>query len=305
MPVIEIESESTNGYWSSEDDDYTIAHDAATAPLPFPQSILFVGQTHITTIGRKYRIRRAGFFFDTSILPDDVELTRAVLSLYVALLGRDVNYDVVIVSGGDLDSGGLVEADYGELLNEEISRGLINSSDLVQGAYNDILLNAIGRSEISKTGITAFALRSSRDINSIEPIEPNSERVGFQAQGETNPPKLIITYGIPGHIWVGNRRLHFIDEYGQHRSLEGIDTNVIAEAGHLWVEGAFLHYFDETAGEERGGIGTKLGATGQTAGFMWVEGSELHYIDNNGDERYLPVGAGMNAQIFNQVGFNG
>ncbi len=106
----------------------------------------------------------------------------------------------------------------------------------------------------------------------------------------------------PGFIWSQETTFRFTAEIGGVRIFEGIDTGVDAEAGHAWVEGTYLHYLDEN-GDERRQQGYKLGATGKETGHIWIEGSNFHYIDVSGDERYLPIEAGPDAFLFDQVVF--
>lgn len=150
---------------------YAAAHDAssATSVIRLNNSNFEVGQIYQYYGGdHGYYVYRGGLVFDTSIIPDSATIIETTLLLYGQTDGSDTDFDIVIVSGADL-ADTFVAADYGELLDDTISRGSINTSSFITNGYNKISLNAIGIGEISKTGNTRFGLRSSRDIDSITP----------------------------------------------------------------------------------------------------------------------------------------
>jgi hypothetical protein len=85
--------------------------------------------------------------------------------------------------------------DYGDLLDETVSRGQLSTSGWVVGGYNPITLNSTGWSEISKTGTTKFGLRSSRDISASVPS--GAEVVWFSSSEGGHAAKLEVTYSVP------------------------------------------------------------------------------------------------------------
>jgi len=94
-----------------------------------------------------------------------------------------------------------------------------------------------------------------------------------------------------GYIWVSDElgeetELHYIDENGNERAIEGSVTGQTGIAGYLWVAATCLHYIDEN-GDERSVEGTKEGITGKDGGPKWIEGSKLRYIDADGNERQI------------------
>jgi len=179
--------------------NYTTAHDAGAGA--FWYGLNTVGQASYIAGGTSYwEVYRDCLLFDTSSLPDNATITAVTLSLYCEFDQSGTDFDIVVVSGADINDPPVL-ADYGDLLDDTVSRGSINTSSIVANAYNDITLNATGISEISLTGVTKFGLRSSRDISSTSPGVPpptHSEYVEFSLSSTPNQePKLVITYTTP------------------------------------------------------------------------------------------------------------
>ena len=63
--------------------------------------------------------------------------------------------------------------------------------------YNDIPLNAAGMGWISKTEMTKFGLRSSRDITPTVPSGFEFVYVYSNEEGDGYRPMLVVTYGYP------------------------------------------------------------------------------------------------------------
>jgi len=151
--------------WNSS---YSVAHDAAIA-IAWDSSTsnrLPIGQA--VTSGPT--IWRSALFFDTSSLPDTAVITAATLSLYGSQDASQTDFDITVVNGTLLNDP-IVAGDYGDLLNETTSGGAFNTSGFSVNSSNDIPLNAVGIGWISKTGMTKFGLRSSRDITATAPGE--------------------------------------------------------------------------------------------------------------------------------------
>lgn len=185
-------SHSDDGYLKKADADYETAHDAGNATTLFLSGDrLEVGQEYD---GDEYYIRRAALFFDTSSLPDDAEITEVVLSLYFTFAGDPTNSDYVVV----LFTGNqpLQVSDY-HTGNFASNFGSIDSDDVVENAYNNITIND-SIAYINKTGTTKLGLRSSRDIDSIEPGEDDEAYADISSSesGASTEPKLIITYPV-------------------------------------------------------------------------------------------------------------
>lgn len=165
----------------------TAAVGAATADAHFEN----VGQAWVDP---NYHIYRDGFFFDTSSIPDAATVFAATLSLYGYSDGADTDFDVTTINGTDLNDP-LVNADYGDILDDTVSWGSLNTAAWITTGYNNIELNAIGRANINKAGVTKLALRSSRDISATQPT--GNEYVGIwmtEEEGTDKDPMLTVMY---------------------------------------------------------------------------------------------------------------
>jgi hypothetical protein len=178
------------------DSSYSTGHNAATAYFLDDWAIrIDTGQLENTS---GFHIIRSALFFDTSSLPDTAVITAATLSLYGYLDASATDFDITVVDGSLLNYP-IVLGDYGDLLTQTTSGGAFNTSGFSTSGYNDIPLNAVGMGWISKTGMTKFGLRSSRDItaNGTLPFAEwvavySYESVGYRPQlnvsYDTAPP---------------------------------------------------------------------------------------------------------------------
>jgi len=183
--------EATNdGYISKSDAVYLTAHGAASGNAY--DSTVIGGQVVEVGQNTSFWIYRGGLIFDTSDIPANATITSAVLSFYIwakSTAGSD--FALTIVSGADL-ADTLVDADYGDLLDDITSFGSVVVSGLTTKAWNDLTLNALGSAAINKGGTTRFGARSSRDIGSNEPT--GSDYVQWTSINHANKVKLTITY---------------------------------------------------------------------------------------------------------------
>jgi len=185
-------STASDGFLEYGNSSYTVAHNAAYADwVRSSFNVLAIGQ--VSSGG--YYIQRGALFFNTSSLPDNADITSATLSLYGYFDESTIDFDVTVVDGSLLDEP-LVASDYGDLRTQTTNGGGFNTVGFSTSGYNDIYLNAVGMGWISKTGITKFGLRSSRDITATAPsglehvgVHP-SESVG----GDGYRPKLVVSY---------------------------------------------------------------------------------------------------------------
>jgi hypothetical protein len=187
-------STDSDGFLISVNTSYTVAHDAPDAISVDDVSAIYIGQFNTSM----YSIYRGALFFDTSSLPDSAVITSATLSLFGAISVPTTEFDITVVDGSLLNDP-LVLGDYGDLLNQTTSGGVFNTSGFALD-YNDIPLNATGMGWISKTGMTKFGLRSSRDIDVIPPSDVGFEFVIVFSNEEAQPgdrqPKLVVTYDL-------------------------------------------------------------------------------------------------------------
>jgi len=175
------------------DSDYFTAQSMATGNVDHWSDWTQPGQFNTTNPG----VGRGALFFDTNSLPDSAVITSATLSLYLDSKSGTPVFDVIVVDGSSLEDPPAA-SDYGYLGGKDISGGAVNTASLIVSDYNDIHLNAIGMGWISKTGMTKFGLRSSRDIGTIPPTTGN-EFMSFHSyeEGSEYWPKLVVTYYVP------------------------------------------------------------------------------------------------------------
>jgi len=131
-----------------------------------------------------YLYYRSFLFFDTSVIDDAETINEAKIRLYLQIDNSDVDFDVIVQSGMPDYPGDPIVADDYDRARYSGDGGSWNTSNWdSELGYADIVLNATGRSWINKTGVTKFCLRSSRDIDEIDPamIDPG-EWVLFKSQ---------------------------------------------------------------------------------------------------------------------------
>jgi len=148
-----------------------------------------------------YYICRAWLYFDTSDIPPDAIITRAILALFPEHVVEDTpGYATLHVVEG-VQATPLQPDDWGNHLDKIISGGSIAFADWVWGVYNVIELNATGIGWISKGGATKFCLRLAADINDTPPPGPGSNQnavVIYSAEkGELYCPLLKVNYTLP------------------------------------------------------------------------------------------------------------
>jgi len=182
---------SLSGMWF----DYSAAHAASPGQADSDNDRLPVGQE---LGGNGFGIFRGAVFFDTSSLPDDTIITSATLSLYGRFDGSTTDFQITVV-GGSLLHEPLEGADYGYLRNQTVSGGTFDTAGFSTSGYNNIPLNETGMGWISKTGITKFGLRSSREIAATEPGGAEFVYVCTREHTGGNEywPKLVVTHTTP------------------------------------------------------------------------------------------------------------
>jgi len=138
-------------------------------------------------------IWRGALFFDTSSLPDDAAITSATLSLHGKTDMSGTDFLITVVDGSVLGSS-LDSPDYFYLISQIVGGGTFNTSGFSTSDYNDIPLSETGMGWISKTGLTKFGLRSSRDISATAPSGDEFVQVCASEEGEGYQPRLVVTY---------------------------------------------------------------------------------------------------------------
>lgn len=202
-PVTEviIYAEDGDGYLIKTATPYAACHDAGSADsIDIASDTFAVGQFKS---GDDWTIWRAGLPFNTSVIPPNAVITKAILSLFKQAHSYDTSDppELVVVDGASL-APALDVAGYGRLLAKTLSAGSIPIAGSVTAAYNEILLNGYGRGLINKGSTTWLALRTSFDIASYAKygsisiyqanrgwLDPADHTLGYK-------PKLTVQYYI-------------------------------------------------------------------------------------------------------------
>ncbi len=186
-------STASDGFLETSNGTYANAHGAANAILLSDSAdTISIGQVLLPP----FYVDRGALFFDTSSLPDNVYITAATLSLYGWADISTTDFDITVVDGSLLNDP-LVAGDYGYLRTQTTSGGVFNTAGFSINGYNDIPLNLAGMGWISKTGMTKFGLRSSRDITATAPSGTDMVVVMPYEGGVGYRPMLIVSYEYP------------------------------------------------------------------------------------------------------------
>lgn len=152
---------------------------------------------------------RAILLYDTSSIPDTNNLDSATHSHHITsrvdtLSGAaSANSAQVLVSSAPASDTALAAGDFDSVGSTEFGRSA-KQADLTDGAYSDITLNASGLNNISKTGVSKFALRYGFDFdNTTTGITWSANQTqeilakAAETTGTTQDPKLVVTHSVP------------------------------------------------------------------------------------------------------------
>jgi YD repeat-containing protein len=146
-------------------------------------------------------VRRSGFTFDTSAIPD----TDSINSATFTLVGTDKadpsgnTPNINVYTFAPADAANFVAGDFDSYGSTALSTSITYSGWSTTGA-NDFALNGTGLAEISKTGVTKLGVRNANhDVAASAPTYGGSgsdtSLVGDWADegaGTTNDPKLVV-----------------------------------------------------------------------------------------------------------------
>ena len=185
-------STSSDGHLRNSGSNYvTVWNATSSSNLDDADESGQIGQELMATT---YTVMRSFFFFDTSSIPDDANVTSATLSLYGLLDYSYDDFNITIQNGQPTyPHDPLENADY----NKEHytgNGGTFDTTNFETSAYNNISFSLEGLAWINKTGTTKLCLRSSRDINGIEPTQYEQVWVYHSEMGNGYKPKLIINH---------------------------------------------------------------------------------------------------------------
>jgi hypothetical protein len=142
-----------------------------------------------------YYIVRTFFLFDTSSIPDGDTITSATFSWYFNSDtdgGNANDTNLALVSSDPASNTAIATGDYDA--TGSTSFGTMDAWT-TNGQYNDITLNASGLANISKTGISKFAIVNANDLSATAPNGLNQKRCYMADNtGTDKDPKLVVTY---------------------------------------------------------------------------------------------------------------
>ena len=180
-------STSSDGYIYQTGTNYNTIWTESSGIVWDNVTVVWIGQTKNNS---DFGITRGFFFFDTSSLLDDVNITSATLSLYGSVDNSVTDFNLTIQNGqptyphDPLESGDYDKEHYSG------NGGAFDTANFVTDQYNNITLNSNGVSWINKTGFTKLVVRSDREIAGTQPT--GAEEVAVYAYESGNKPKLIV-----------------------------------------------------------------------------------------------------------------
>lgn len=195
-PDPHTETTSFDGWAEVFNIDWATAHDA-TISASFNDSGTSYSTLITTDKGVFYTITRFFTLFDTSALGSGATISAATWSV-AANGGTKANadsQDIDLVSSNPASNTSIAGDDYDQVGTTVYGSLAVSSWVDTNNTYNNISLNASGLAAISKTGITKFAARLSRDTDNTAPTG-NGYVGGYMADntGTSSDPKLVITY---------------------------------------------------------------------------------------------------------------
>lgn len=189
-------SQTEDGHCYCYDLSYSAIHNAETGIAEDTLNNLIIGQK-FDDFFSFYYIYRGFLFFDTSIIPNNANLTEVKIGLYLVANNNDTDFNITVQNGQPTYPHLPLETTDYYYIRYTGDGGSLDTSVLVAG-YNNITLNSDGRNWVQKDGVTKLCLRSSRDINSNAPT--GNEYVQFYTveQGASYAPKLYVSYEVEG-----------------------------------------------------------------------------------------------------------
>lgn len=170
---------------------------------------------HATTSSRYVRLHRAFCHYDTSSLTADSIISNVVLSLYLTKANSFASSPLThIIESTIISDNTLTTLDF--VNTGSVDFGSIAYDDLNSSVYNDFTLNESGIANVSKTGVSKFASKSSWDFTRTGPAWEGGKEFRLTIspadnEGTDNDPKLTVTYTLPGGGSTFIPKITFID----------------------------------------------------------------------------------------------
>ena len=187
-----------DGWIQNTQDTFSAAHNALTGLVEDTGNYLYVGLFSFNP--NQWKVDRGFLSIDTSALPADAIIIKAVLSIYMDYSHRYVtagyDFDVTVQNGQPTYPHIPLVA--GDFLHSHYSGdgGKVNTADITNAKYYDIDLTTTGKKWIKGGKTTKLCLRSDVDID--ETGIPTGEKayvyVYSKEAGDEYRAKLTITY---------------------------------------------------------------------------------------------------------------
>jgi hypothetical protein len=203
-PDPNVESTSVDGvsmYEGTGSATWATVRDAVTGTSATDTDIgngqVEVGASYISATA-DYRVYRSFYLFDTSSLDDAATISAAVLSLNSVQASENADSgDVDIIATTPASNTAITTADYDQIGATVFASIAVASISPTNGTYNDFTLDANGRAGVSKTGISKYGARHSRDTDNSAPTGRNETFFWFADNtGTSKDPKLVVTYTV-------------------------------------------------------------------------------------------------------------
>jgi len=194
-----LSSQSYDGYIVAGGSSYDAVSNATTGTVTDTAQISILGQYFV---GGYYEVLRGFVMFGTSILPDDANITSAVLSLYISQNVSNTDFNVTIQSGQpNYPNIPLVSSDYAKSKYSG-NGGSRNTTEITALNYWNITLNSSGLTWIQKASNTKLCLRNSREISGTAPTDYEYITFYTSEKGEAYAPILYVTYETEGYRYL-------------------------------------------------------------------------------------------------------
>jgi len=145
----------------------------------------------------RYIITRGFFLFDTSPITDTDTISAGVLTFFAAATGvtdTDTS-DIDVVASTPASNTAIAVGDFDQVGTTVFASKALSAWVDTDGTGNDFTLNASGIAAISKTSITKFGTRNSRDTDDSAPTGENDVSCYYASEaGTTKDPKLVVTH---------------------------------------------------------------------------------------------------------------
>lgn len=185
-----------NGYVQDSNATYSTAQSGGGTLASVTDSTSVTNAIHNSNLAGTYYVTRSFFLFDTSSLTSSATISAATFRWYVNSVGNTDSDSIRMITTTPASNTSLATGDFGNVGTVAQATADIAIGSLTLTADNTFTLNSTGIGSISKTGITKFGLRTTKDISATQPTGSNTVVLAFS--GCTSPtghkPLLTVTY---------------------------------------------------------------------------------------------------------------